>query len=94
MKGMPLQHLLQSSAEIATLKRVPKTPMDVHATLLELLARKRQLENIIAELEELKTNDGSSVRRRGRKYMPAEERQEVSQRMRRYWAGRRNQQTA
>jgi hypothetical protein len=68
--------------------------MDLHATLLELLARKRQLENIIAELEELKTSDGSpSVRSRGRKYMPAEERQEVSQRMRRYWAGRRNEQT-
>jgi hypothetical protein len=37
VRGMPLKHLLQSSAEIATLKRVPKTPMDLHATLLELL---------------------------------------------------------
>jgi hypothetical protein len=76
-------------------KNAGETLLDLHATLLELLARKRQLENIIVELEELKTSDASpSVRRGGRKYMPAEERQEVSRRMRRYWAGRRNQQTA
>ena len=67
--------------------------MDLRATLLELLTRKRRLEGIIAELEELQAMDGSPrISRRGRKHMGAEEREEVSRRMKRYWASRRNQQ--
>ena len=66
--------------------------MDIPGTILELHARKRQLEGIIAELQELQAADQFPRAGRGRKFMGAEERQEVSRRMRRYWASRRSQQ--
>lgn len=75
-----------------------KTLMDLAATLVELQSRKLRLQRIIAELEELQARDGSPRERRGRKYMGAEERAEVSRRMKTYWANRRKlnekQQTA
>jgi hypothetical protein len=50
---------------------------------------------IIASLEELQAqNSRPGGERRGRKFMGADERKEVSQRMRRYWASRRKQKTS
>ena len=64
--------------------------MDPHAILLELQSRKTKLEEIIAELEGLQATDGfPRAARRGRKSMGAEEREEVSRRMTRYWANQR-----
>jgi len=71
--------------------------MDLHKALQDLYAEKVKLERAIASLEELQRVGGvlldptstSAAKRRGRKSMSAEERLEVSQRMRKYWAGRR-----
>ena len=72
--------------------------MDLASTLQQLYAKKTKMERAIAALEELPAPSVSDEfqslggKRRGRKSMPANERQEVSQRMRRYWANRRKQQ--
>ena len=70
--------------------------MDLYKAIQELYAEKEKLERVIASLEELQRNAGDlpelppkPVKRRGRKSMNTEERQEVSERMRKYWAGRR-----
>jgi hypothetical protein len=53
---------------------------------------------VIASLEELQRSAGplpalaQSVKRRGRKFMDPKERQEVSDRMKKYWAARRKEQ--
>ena len=68
--------------------------MDLYKAIRDLYAEKERLERVIASLEEMqrkmaeaqKPGDG---KRRGRKSMGAEERQEVSERMKRYWAKRR-----
>jgi hypothetical protein len=66
--------------------------MDLIKTIEELRREKGKLERVIASLEELKTFDAAAdapVRsRRGRKSMSPKERQEVSARMKRYWANR------
>ena len=70
--------------------------MDLYKAIQDLYAEKEKLERVIASLEELQRTAGTvplpaskPVKRRGRKSMSSEERQEVSERMRRYWAGRR-----
>ena len=68
--------------------------MDLYKTIQELYAEKEKLEHVIASLEELRQIGGEvSVPprggHRGRKSMDARERQQVSARMKRYWAGRR-----
>ena len=67
--------------------------MDVREALEQLYAERKRLESVIASLELLLRNsegDSPAVRsRRGRKSMSAEERQEVSERMKKYWANRR-----
>jgi hypothetical protein len=74
--------------------------MDLYKAIQDLYAEKEKLERVIASLEELQRNAGSvpvlpkGMQRRGRKSMNAAERQEVSERMKRYWAGRRKQDTA
>ena len=71
--------------------------MDLYKAIQELYAEKEKLERVIASLEELQRNAGATpdlpkpAKRRGRKSMNTEERQEVSERMRKYWAGRRQQ---
>ena len=70
--------------------------MDLYKALQDLYAEKEKLERAIASLEELQrvggmTNLPQLGKRRGRKSMNAEERQEVSKRMRKYWASRRKQ---
>jgi hypothetical protein len=69
--------------------------MDLYKAIQELYAEKEKLERVIASLEELQRTAGSvplapaGGKRRGRKSMSAKERQEVSERMKRYWASRR-----
>jgi hypothetical protein len=68
--------------------------MDLYKTIQELYAEKEKLEHVIASLEELRQIGGEvSVPprggHRGRKSMDARERQQVSARMKRYWASRR-----
>ena len=69
--------------------------MDLYKAIQDLYAEKDKLERIIASLEELQRTAGSlpvlptPAKRRGRKSMNPSERQEVSERMRKYWASRR-----
>jgi hypothetical protein len=69
-------------------------PMDLSKMIAELLEQKQELDQAIAALEELaggKVNQpGLSRSRRGRKSMSAEEREQVSERMKKYWAKRRH----
>jgi len=70
--------------------------MDLYKAIQDLYAEKEKLERVIASLEELQRTSGAvpvlpqTAKRRGRKSMNSQERQEVSERMRRYWASRRN----
>ncbi len=69
--------------------------MDLYKAIQDLYAEKEKLERVIASLEELQRTAGTVpvmpklVKRRGRKSMNSSERQEVSERMRKYWASRR-----
>jgi hypothetical protein len=63
--------------------------MDVNKALRELHEEKRRLDVTIAALEARLGNGTRRNRRRGRKSMSAEERQEVSRRMSKYWEARR-----
>lgn len=64
--------------------------MDLVKTLSELYAERQRVARIIATLEELHgLPPGRAPKRRGRKSMDAEGREAVSQRMKRYWAARK-----
>lgn len=69
--------------------------MDLYKAIQDLYAEKEKLERVIASLEELQRTAGSlpappaGGKRRGRKSMSPKEREEVSERMKKYWAGRR-----
>lgn len=71
--------------------------MDLSKAIRELSEEKRRLDAVIASLE-LMLAAGSRLppprprggRKRGRKSMSREERQQVSERMKKYWALRRN----
>ena len=71
--------------------------MDLFKAIQELYAEKERLERVIASLEELQRSAGAvpalaeGVKRRGRKFMDPKERQEVSDRMKKYWAARRKE---
>ena len=68
--------------------------MDWYAAIHELHEEKKRLDRLIAALEAIENGTSpettSGLPRRGRKTMSAEERKQVSERMKRYWAGRRN----
>ena len=70
--------------------------MDFTKTLRNLLAEKAKLDRVIASLEELQSGgNGASAQipsSRGRKSMNTAERQAVSERMKKYWAKRREPQ--
>ena len=75
---------------------VCRRAMDLYKAIQDLYAEKEKLERVIASLEELQRTSGTvpvllakPAKRRGRKSMSSEERQEVSERMRKYWAARR-----
>jgi hypothetical protein len=64
--------------------------MDLQQTIRQLRAEKELIELAISILEELLTTRGGDLpKRSGRKSMPLQERREVSQRMKKYWASRR-----
>ena len=68
--------------------------MDLHKAIRDLYAEKERLERVIASLEELQRGAGTGPElhagsRRGRKSMTSKERQDVSARMKKYWASRR-----
>ena len=69
--------------------------MELGDAVQQLQAQKQKIERVIALLEELQRNQDCSsevaLKRRGRKSMGSEERREVSARMKRYWAIRRQQ---
>jgi hypothetical protein len=63
--------------------------MDYGAIIKGLRAQADQLDRAIAQLESLDSPDGQQPkRRRGRKSMAPEERKQVAERMKRYWASR------
>jgi hypothetical protein len=68
-------------------------PMDLSQMIAELVEEKEKLDRVIAALEELASAVASqpvpSRNRRGRKSMGAQERLQVSARMQKYWAQRR-----
>jgi hypothetical protein len=69
-----------------------RTEMDLAKTLEELRLQKQILMRAIELLESLRgavTDVPPPKSRRGRKFMGAEERREVSARMKRYWASKR-----
>jgi hypothetical protein len=72
--------------------------MDLLQMIRELRERQKHLDRVIAALERLKRiNSGRhgfakpEPKRRGRKFMNARERREVSERMKRYWSSRKAQ---
>jgi hypothetical protein len=74
--------------------------MELYKALQHLYAEKEKLERVISSLEDLLRVPSASpataptLKRKGRKSMDPTERQEVSKRMKKYWAGRRQQQHA
>ena len=66
--------------------------MDLNKILGELYAERNRLAKIIETLEGLDGRPaGEAPKKRGRKYMDPVARKAVSQRMKRYWAARREQ---
>jgi len=68
--------------------------MDVDKLIAELNAEIAKIKGTIACLEQLRGSSSAATNgsRRGRKSMGAQERQQVSLRMRKYWASRRKTQ--
>jgi len=71
--------------------------MNISKAIDYLYQEKKQLEHAIASLEELRRTGGQLPdqprphSRRGRKSMDLDEREEVSRRMKKYWANRREE---
>ena len=73
--------------------------MDISAMIEKLETERRRLDGAIEALRRLQQQTGNTKtrataggrQRRGRKFMSADERREVSARMKRYWAKRRKQ---
>jgi len=69
--------------------------MDLFKAIQDLYSEKEKLERVIASLEELQRSAGTvpklpkTPKRRGRKSMNSKQRQEVSERMKKYWESRR-----
>jgi hypothetical protein len=69
--------------------------MDLIKAIRDLREELQKINQVIASLEQFQsTGTLPGPRRRGRKSMPKEERQLVSERMRKYWASRRQNQSA
>jgi len=71
--------------------------MDLFKLIQDLKAEQERLERVIASLQDLQRSAGLDIppapdgrKRRGRRSMGSEERQEVSARMKKYWARRRS----
>jgi hypothetical protein len=77
----------------------PGKPTDFDKAIQDLCSQRERLKQIVKTLEGLQRAWGGEIpavpkrdSRRGRKFMGIAERQEVSTRMKRYWAGRRSAQ--
>jgi hypothetical protein len=73
--------------------------MDLYRIIRELVLERDRLQRIIDSLEEMKSNGkpparAEGAKRRGRKSMDLAAREEVSERMKRYWAQRKAEQRA
>jgi len=73
--------------------------MDIRKMIQELHAEREALDRAISSLEELQKGDegvllNQTRGRRGRKFMGPKEREEVSARMKKYWAARRSVQVS
>jgi hypothetical protein len=67
--------------------------MDLRKTIAQLYEEKMRLDKVIAALEQLDEVPfpmPTISHRRGRKFMSPQERRQVSERMRRYWAERKS----
>ena len=70
--------------------------MNINKAIRELHEEKKRLDRVIASLEEMQQNAAQQIaavpeKKRGRKSMNHAARQEVSERMKRYWDARRKQ---
>jgi hypothetical protein len=70
--------------------------MDLDKVIQKLYDERAKLDEIIRSLEQLRLSAAVVQKeivkkRRGRKFMNEEDRKEVSERMKRYWASRRQQ---
>lgn len=69
--------------------------MDLYRTIRTLRDEQKRLEKLIESIERLQASGGNGLvqrktaARRGRKGMTPEERRKVSERMKKYWEGRR-----
>ena len=73
--------------------------MDIYRIIQELVEERNRVDKIIASLTEMTPQGGRSTSsprrgRRGRKFMDAAARRQVSERMKRYWASRRDENAA
>ena len=73
-------------------------PIDLRKVLKDLYIQRERLEHVITSLEALQQDSAVGLppqkkTNRGRKSMGADERREVSERMRKYWAARRKKKT-
>ena len=71
-------------------------PIDLRNVLKDLYTQRKHLEYVITSLEALQQDSAAGLpplkkTNRGRKSMGAEERREVSERMRKYWAAHHKQ---
>jgi hypothetical protein len=68
----------------------------INKTIRELVEEKKRLDRVIGTLEEMQRTGPVEVaallqKKRGRKSMDGQARQQVSERMKRYWEARRKQ---
>ncbi len=73
-------------------------PIDLRKVLKDLYTQRERLEHVITSLEALQQDSAVGLppqkkTNRGRKSMGADERREVSERMRKYWTARRKKKT-
>jgi hypothetical protein len=91
---LALQSGKPSSRRFAPLSGV--FAVDIYKALQALYEERKKLDDVIVALEELQRKSALRAlqqpdvpRRRGRKYMDAEGRKQVSERMKAYWANRK-----
>jgi len=78
----------------ARIRCAARDSMDLYEAIRKLYQERKRLDHAIKELEKLRAGDclppaEPSATRRGRHSMGRAERQQVSRRMRKYWADRR-----
>ena len=82
------KHGAVRSATIIKFNQACAINMDLQPTIRRLQLELERVKTVIAQLEELQNRVTKPKSNRGRKSMGSEERQQVSERMRKYWASR------